>query len=292
MGRCAMIWSTAGTNRVCSRCLALKDTVVGYTDESGVTLPPLHPRCRCTIIYDEIGTPQADKPLTSPATGGNVGGTMSADNEPKWPPRNKANTLSKEEYAKLRDLATANGIALSGVKSFDGSADVVREIIETLSKLQETFPAVRDERYKLTLKMDLTHAPKDYAITRGKIISLNANAYRNVKLLAAEYQKDVDDGWFVKGTTYRAIPHHEFGHVVADVYKLDPLKIACEVTGLKPKTTLDYLDNVLSKYAGGFVDGSEIISEVFADISTGSPSEFSRRFYNKILVLTGGGNNV
>ena len=68
-----MIWSTAGTNRVCSRCLALKDTVVGYTDESGVTLPPLHPRCRCTIIYDEIGTPQADKPLTSPATGGNVG---------------------------------------------------------------------------------------------------------------------------------------------------------------------------------------------------------------------------
>ena len=61
MGRCAMIWSTAGTNRVCSRCLALKDTVVGYTDESGVTLPPLHPRCRCTIIYDEIGTPQAEQ---------------------------------------------------------------------------------------------------------------------------------------------------------------------------------------------------------------------------------------
>ena len=53
MGRCAMIWTTAGTNRVCSRCLALKDTVVGYTDESGVLLPPLHPRCRCAIMYDE-----------------------------------------------------------------------------------------------------------------------------------------------------------------------------------------------------------------------------------------------
>ena len=24
-----------------------------YTDESGVTLPPLHPRCRCVIIYRE-----------------------------------------------------------------------------------------------------------------------------------------------------------------------------------------------------------------------------------------------
>ena len=44
MGRCEMVWTTAGTNRVCGRCMALKDTVVGHTDESGVTIPPLHPR--------------------------------------------------------------------------------------------------------------------------------------------------------------------------------------------------------------------------------------------------------
>ncbi len=62
MGVCEMVWSTAGTNRVCGRCLALKDTVVGHTNESGVTLPPLHPRCRCTIIYREVG-----KPLTAPS---------------------------------------------------------------------------------------------------------------------------------------------------------------------------------------------------------------------------------
>ena len=67
-----MVWSTAGTNRVCSRCLALKDTVVGHTDESGVTLPPLHPRCRCVIIYKEV------KP-----TVGNVGsGALNDKNDP------------------------------------------------------------------------------------------------------------------------------------------------------------------------------------------------------------------
>ena len=49
----AMYLSQAATNRVCSRCLSLKDSVVGHTDESGVTLPPLHPRCRCIIIYRE-----------------------------------------------------------------------------------------------------------------------------------------------------------------------------------------------------------------------------------------------
>ena len=50
------------TNRVCSRCLALKDTIVGYTDEVGVTIPPLHPRCRCAIIYDEVAEPRTAKP--------------------------------------------------------------------------------------------------------------------------------------------------------------------------------------------------------------------------------------
>lgn len=53
MNHCEMVWTTAGTNRVCSRCLELKDTVVGRTNESGVTLPPLHPRCRCAIMYRE-----------------------------------------------------------------------------------------------------------------------------------------------------------------------------------------------------------------------------------------------
>ena len=52
MGKCEMIWTTAGTNRVCSRCMKLRGKVVGTTEDSGVTIPPLHPRCRCAIIYD------------------------------------------------------------------------------------------------------------------------------------------------------------------------------------------------------------------------------------------------
>lgn len=62
MPHCEMIWSTAGTNRVCSRCLELKDVVVGRTDEVGVQIPPLHPRCRCVIIYRESSKPTTSKP--------------------------------------------------------------------------------------------------------------------------------------------------------------------------------------------------------------------------------------
>ena len=73
------------------------------------------------------------------------------------------------------------------------------------------------------------------------------------------------------------------------MYKLDPLKIACEITEFKPARTLKYLESNLSKYAGQNLDGKEIISEAFADISTGKAGEFSRKFYDKILELTRGG---
>ena len=36
--------------------------MVGHTDESGVTIPPLHPRCRCAIMYREVGTPRVMQP--------------------------------------------------------------------------------------------------------------------------------------------------------------------------------------------------------------------------------------
>ena len=127
---------------------------------------------------------------------------------------------------------------------------------------------------------------QDYAETVGRKIKLNAAAYRDINVLAKEYQKDVADGWFVKGTTWRAIIHHEFGHVVANVYKLDGLKIACEIMGFNPAQTLQFLEKNLSKYAGQKLDGGEIISEVFADISTGKACDFSRKFYNRVLEMT------
>ena len=62
MGKCEMVWTTAGTNRVCSRCMELRGRVVGTTEDSGVTIPPLHPRCRCTIMYQEVEPARALRP--------------------------------------------------------------------------------------------------------------------------------------------------------------------------------------------------------------------------------------
>ena len=196
--------------------------------------------------------------------------------------------MTKDEQRKLRELAESKGIALSGVKNFDGSPSIVSELILTASVLKSKFPAVSDERHKLTLAMEGNMNANDFAITRGRVINFNENAFRDIERLQEEYKKLVNEGWFVKGTDYKAIIHHEFGHVVAETYKIDSLKIACEITGLSVIETLDLVEPQLSLYATSYEDGSEIISEVFADMSTNNPSEFSREFYKRILAITEG----
>jgi len=147
-------------------------------DKSGVTLPPLHPRCRCAIIYDEVAAPRRAEPAKpKPQI------SMSTADIPKWPPRDKSKIIPKEDYVKLRELAEEKGIALIGVKNFEGSVAVVREIITTLSILKESFPEVSNKRHKLELEMSTLMHPQDYAETTKRKIKLNAVAYRDVKLL-------------------------------------------------------------------------------------------------------------
>ena len=217
---------------------------------------------------------------------------MAATDKSQWAVRNRAKILTKDEYNALKELATAHGISFIGVKQFDGSAETVTEFIDTLGSLLIQFPKATDKRHKLELELSAKMDAEDFAITKNRTITLNANAYRDIKILQEEYKKSVNDGWFVKGTDYHAIIHHEFGHVVAEIYKIDPLKIACEITGLNEIETLKFIQKNLSKYAGSVKDGSEIIAEVFADMSTDNPSEFSRKFYSKVLEMIKNGEDV
>ena len=65
MPRMVKVWSTADDGHVCSACEDLEGVEVGIDDEFKVTvgkrihrevatlLPPLHPRCKCAIMYEE-----------------------------------------------------------------------------------------------------------------------------------------------------------------------------------------------------------------------------------------------
>lgn len=74
MGPCVKIWSTSMDHRVCDRCAALSGKKIGF-DESfdggdkaaaGYDIvPPAHPRCRCTVEYEETAPP-VFKPKVKP----------------------------------------------------------------------------------------------------------------------------------------------------------------------------------------------------------------------------------
>ena len=138
MGRCEMVWTTAGTNRVCSRCLALKNTVVGYTDELGVTLPPLHPRCRCAIAYREVARGLA---------AGNIDTTTTEGSPPKlierieFTPSAIQKTLERYE-AQIVDAPIENGIVITKtgeVYHCTGDLNTLDSIVALGEKLEGSY---------------------------------------------------------------------------------------------------------------------------------------------------------
>lgn len=120
-------------------------------------------------------------------------------------------------------------------------------------------------------------------ITRDRITSINANAFRDTEKLDEEYKKLVDSGWFVKRTDYRSIIRHETGHVVENKYDLDGLEAVKKVTNVKSDIkALEIVNEKLSEYA--FEVDKEIISESFSGAySSGEKNEFAL----KILVPFG-----
>lgn len=118
LNHCEMVWTTAGTNRVCGRCMELKDTVVGRTDETGVTLPPLHPRCRCAIMYREVGE--------APRQTGALSGALNDKNDPEGKRRETHAELFYAEWRNskkkhiVRRLAKNSGMSEKAIsKIFD-----------------------------------------------------------------------------------------------------------------------------------------------------------------------------
>lgn len=257
---------------------------------SGTNAPPMHPRCRCSVAayedsedYEEWldflskgGTTEEWNKLKKNSV------SMSAtDISIKWPKRRKS--ISKEEYRELSSYARESGVVLEGFKRFDGDINIIKQAIDDANEIAEKFPEIKNGRKKLIISLDEYMNPDDFAITNGHIIRINADAFRDAEVLRAEYEKLEKERWFVKGTDYHSIIKHETGHVVANLYGIDGLEIAKKLTGINSTTELMmYLENNLSLYASEYEDGSEIISEVFADaFGTDNPSEFSLRFMDE-----------
>lgn len=189
--------------------------------------------------------------------------------------------ITTEEYKECMEYARSKGIELAGFKKFEGKVETVKAMVDDAKAVADLYPAISsDEKRKLTIKLSPYLDSRDFAVAEGRIIRVNADAFRNTELLEKEYQKLVDMGWFVKGTDHHAIIKHEMGHVVADIYGIDVLAVAEAVTGMKGSAEiLEYCESHLSEYSAKFADCSEIISECFASVyNSKEKNDFALKF--------------
>lgn len=203
-----------------------------------------------------------------------------------WP-KGTGGRITKEAYDDLMDEGRKNDIQLSGFRFFDGNPELIKDIIASISAITADFPMLRGKKKKVMMRLSMTMDSRDFAITDGRTIRLNQAAFRSKKRLEEEYDALAADGWFVKGTDYRSIGFHEAGHVLGDLYSIDGLEIAKEITGIESTPKLiEYLRTNLSKYAAEYIDGSEIISECFASVyGSAEKNEFALKFIERYRII-------
>jgi len=192
----------------------------------------------------------------------------------------KGTRISNDQYKEVMSYARNRGIELSNFKQYDGDVDNIYTLIDDAEEVAKLYPEITSGRRRLTINLDSNMDSRDFAITRGHIISINANAYRDVGRLQEEYQKLVEERWFVQGTDFHSIIKHEIGHVVANYYDIDGFSLASEITGLKPAELMEYLESNLSEYSASHADGREIVAECFSCMygTDGTDNEFVLKF--------------
>lgn len=202
---------------------------------------------------------------------------MAAEEEERidWPEKGKK--ISNDQFKDIMKYAKDKGVRLSGFKQFDGDIQTVKDLVDDVDAIAMDFPLIKEGKKPVTIFLDDSISSNDFAVTRNHMICINANAFRDTGKLAQEYNKLVDDGWFVKGTDYRSIIRHETGHVIANKYGLDGLGVIKKVAGVSSDdAAICVAHKELSEYAAFYSDGTEIISEVFSGAySSGEKNKFA-----------------
>ncbi|MGN0632541.1 MAG: hypothetical protein ACI4JW_01585 [Oscillospiraceae bacterium] len=210
----------------------------------------------------------------------------------EWLP--KGENISAENFKILRDYVNSAGFLIQGLKKSDVDINLMKEIIDSSLDVLNAFPELKGtERKHLTIILSETMLNNDFASTNKKhthIIELNINAFRNAKKLEYEYNKLVDEKWFVQGSSYNSIIKHELGHLYQLIHNISDeqiVEIAMKITNIDNRKSLfSYLKANLSEYSASYKDGSEIISEVFSDFfGSKNPTYFSREFISELLKM-------
>lgn len=197
----------------------------------------------------------------------------------KW---EKSSFITLDEYKEIMDYARKRNVKLEGFKRFSGEITTIKEMVDDIVVIAKDFPRILSDRKSLVVRLDENLFEGDFATTNGHVISINAKIFNNKEYLKKEYQLMAEFGTFVKGTTYRSVIRHEVGHVVANIYRLNTMKIAKSILKLNSKDDIyKYVMKNLSLYAAEYEDGVEFISESFSAYYSNVENIFAKEYVNK-----------
>ena len=291
-------WITEKDNRVRKTHKGLDGKTIGITEvfhvgfalmrfpkdyDLAMSFPEELVNCRCTIEY----LPK-DKELKQEHIEELKIGNYSTSNKTfNWD--GEYSRMPLNEFNKLRDLAEEKGIILRGVKNSYLDPQLVKEAIETTGNLLDKYGIRKYLKHQFELDFSHPLLNQDFAESypgTTHVIYFNKNAYRSKELLEKYYNSLVDEGYFVKSSTYKDIPVHEMGHILGDILDVNIMDIAKKVTGIEnTKDLLDELKKSLSIYSGSYNDGREIISECLVALENNLDNKFAMEFMKKCGII-------
>lgn len=177
-----------------------------------------------------------------------------------------ANKQVQQNIAFQQTLSDRFGIDAKGFETYRGSKSVLDEMVGMIDKLHADFP---DDVGKMKLRYaDLKNA-NDFGQydPKTKAISLNRQLFDDTPLLKSEYEKLVQSGHFPRGTDYKSVIIHEFGHQYDYAHELGTGKILRDgyrsITGNNPssgkiKIMLQSQVSLYSAFDTGNMDGLKL----------------------------------
>lgn len=218
----------------CEECQKMDGRVFFVKDMApGDNAPPFHPSCRCSTaeyadkgrLEELIGQIEKEREEENETNEENHDSMSRRVDIGSWPPPGEK--ISEKELRELFDYGAKNKIDVKSFENYDGDIELIKNFIDGIVEVAGDYPEILNGKRKLQIRCSYQMAAADYAETTTNCIVINGNAYRNREALRLDYEKqqEGEDPFFVKGTTYENISHHESGHLIVQVFGLSPKKI-------------------------------------------------------------------
>lgn len=178
---------------------------------------------------------------------------------------------TKEERAYLLEYAKNHNVKIHNIKDFDGSADMLKEQIDTIDAIKTEYKI----KPKITVRFAKDMSDDDFAFTINNTIHFNNKALRNRQITEENLKGD----YLVSEKSF-GISVHEMGHIITKNYGEKGIEIAKRAyyniynKSLNTFGIIEYLKNNVSKYS---VDVDKF------DENTGLPKRVTDKDYIEII---------